>query len=296
MAFRLTERHALLGVALVLVPYAVGCSPDARGYLDPIAEGDRSVYMVNSKTGAGTAGFVDKATLVGNTTSTITRTGANTDAKFNTNDVHDIAGLVDQGGNYAKGGTAYAFNTPVPDADGDGVNDDSFLLFTGNNPNSAQSTEYTMSYKGMRTPTTFLEPLSQNDRSATYTGSGQVRGAIGPLYINHQGTLALTADFGSRDNDAIKGSVTTPGGTGYDKVTFTGHLTKDLNDFVIGNVTLRQGETGVSAAGTGTGVGSFVGAKAGGVMGVFANNTTLLDGTTQVNIMGQFHGTTNDTK
>jgi hypothetical protein len=296
MAFRLTERYALLGVALVLVPYAVGCAPAAKGYLDPIGEGERSVYMVNSKTGAGTAGFVDPASKVGRTTSTIIRSGGLTSARFNTNDVHDVNALVDQGGNYSKNATAYAFTTPVPDADGDGVNDDSFLLFTGNNPNSAQSTEYTMSYKGSRTPTTFLEPLSQNGHKATYTGSGQVRGAIGPLYINHQGTLALSAEFGNEDVDAIKGAITTPGGTGYDKVTFTGELTKDLNDFVIGNVVLRQGETAVTKENTGEGLGSFVGDKAGGVMGVFANGTTLIDGTTQVNIMGQFHGTTNDNK
>ncbi len=299
-------RHKLIGAASsVLAIVAAGCASPPGELLDAIPASNARTAYLTVKHDGGEGMLSDATQKVGGAASTIGRTPTSLDYKIQSDDVHDITGMVSATGEaYGKfdldwpGGafmSGFAQITPIADADGDGVKDDSFLMMTRFTPEHGRDTEFTAAYQGNWTPTTALEPLRANSHKATYLGTGEVRAAVGDRGFVYRGDSTLVADFGAQGT-GISGMITTPGAEGFDNVGFAGRFTRDLSDFVIGDVQLKKGSTAVTGLSIGGGSGSFVGAKAGGVMGAFSARTSMTDGGALVNVLGTFHGTTQDNK
>ncbi len=281
-----------------------GGTPAPRIYAIPFEDTNaRSAYIVTNNDAEEYGGIEYRKTKLGQAASTITRDGGSPYERLSydpgTTEIHPVEADGDGVGPYLIADSpGVVWLTKIPDADGDGVNDDSFLVLIDHTPdrNKEWNTEFSAAYVGQRTPTSFLDPLASNDHKATYKGTAFVLGAIGSDSFDHSGELSMTASFGNTGTDAIKGKISnfTVPPADFDNLTFTGQLTNSLNDFGIKNIMLNQGDTAITKPGESAGIGSFVGSKAGGTMGAFSSSQTLLDGTTPVNTIGHFHGTTTD--
>jgi len=302
MKFHVEKRHILIGLGAVLAPLAGGCGPAA--ILDLSDTDSRAVFMVNEAPAGQNGGFDDEAVETGVASATISANGT-ADIKYDTDKVHDMTGLVDQGGGLYTGPTGYAQVMPIADVDQDGTQDDTFLVFTQNNPQSNQRTEYTYAYHGTRAPTDFIDTLRSNDHKAQYTGGGSFRGAIGNDFIDMHGNLTMDVEFGGKTGD-IQGRIdnlTNYGATPpvpIDDLTFAGAL-NDVNstaDFAITDVALNHAGAPLTTADGGIGAGSFFGPRAGGTIGVFtysgALDAAVVPAKPRVNLMGAFHGSTTD--
>lgn len=302
MKFHVEKRHVLIGLGAVLAPLAAGCGPAA--ILDLSNTDSRAAFMVNEAPAGHNGGFDDPAVETGVASATITTTGT-ANVKYDTDKIHDISGLVDQGGGLYTGPNGFAQVMAIADVDKDGTPDDTFLVFTQNNPVNNQRTEYTMAYHGTRAPSAFIDTLRSNDHKAKYTGAGAIRGAIGNSFLDMSGALTMDVEFGGKQGD-IKGRIDTllqngaPVPIAFDALTFGGALNDvtGTSDFALKNVALSNGGTQITTTGDSTGVGSFFGPRAGGAIGVFTyagNIDAATDPTTpQVNLLGSFHGSTTD--
>ena len=300
------ERYALGGVAVLLMPALAGCPATRASFLGDTDA--RSAFMVNEAAAGNNAGFADSVVAQGKAATSIAKDGSTLSYFITSDEVHDMTDLVDQGGEFYTSPTGYAVVTDIPDVDNDGTPDDTFLVFTGNNPQSQERTEYTMAYHGTRTDTAVVDELRDNGRSATYTGTGNVRGAVGSDEVDLTGDLTMTAHFDRKD-DIVQGRIDNLIGlapaVAFDEVDFDGGTfsgsTGDARpaDFDITGVRLSNGGSDITTVdGSTSGTGSYFGPRAGGTIGVFSYSGRINSGVDpaqpEVHLLGSFHGSTTD--
>jgi hypothetical protein len=290
MRLRVNKRHVLLATAVALAPFAAGCGPDVMQFAAD--KNGRAAYIVNNDP-AGNGDFRDAVTASGVTSVMATANGATFSYAPESSDLAALSNL------------QQVSPTRYQNANGDfaevnqvlaGIVPDAFLVFTQNNPADTHTTQYTYGYSGTRAPQTFVDTLTNNKHKATYTGGSDFRGAIGNQYMMMSGTLTMDVEFGDGKNE-VQGSIGTLVGTPpvpMDQVKFEGSLSHTNSDFEITSVEMLNGTTVINATGNSGGVGSFFGDRAQGTIGVFHVDGMMADGTTRVNALGQFHGSTTD--
>jgi hypothetical protein len=302
------EKLALAAIAVAMVPLAIGCSPPGAasafvppGTLATAIPGDQSAFNARTSYYVVPAGN-DKAVAspVGTARAnvTVTRNAGGlgfVDYKINSNDIHDmtgLSGLTNSFGNVS--GTAQV--TELPDLDGNGVQD-TFLMTTHNNPPGTGRTERSAAYGGPLTPQSQIETMRIGSQKATYTGVGGITGTVAGVSVSQNGSMSVDADFAEA---TVKGTINLganaiPTGHAYDKVTFSGQFTTQVNEFVINSATMMNGSSAITDS-TGSGSGGFFGAKGQGMIGTFAKTSTLGNTSDQANILGHFYGSADSLK
>lgn len=290
-----------LAALAVSLPVIQNCGPkpgsdDFKG---------RGAYLVHQDPGTATADFKDQVTGQGTMTADISRDGGTLTVRTPEGTIHDLVEVPGAGEGYYSGDGMYAFVTDIPDVDKDGTPDDTFLVFTGNNPQSPQTTEYSVAYQGTAATGETITRMKTSAHTATYTGSGtaSLSGAIGNDYINKTGDTQVTVNFGTGAVTARLDDFVNTGGplaNDFAAVTLSGELDAsagDSPDIIFSNIKLLDG-TGHEVADFGEGgsaIATLFGPNAGGVIGALSGASVLTtDGTKRVNILGTFHGSTTD--
>ena len=287
-----------LGAVLATLPIIENCGPK------PAEFAGRGAYMINKDPGTATADFKDPADKRGEMLANIERTPTSLTVKTEDGTIHDLENVPSGGPGYYSGDGMYAFVTEVPDVDEDGTPDDTFLVFTGNNPNGPQNTEYSVAYQGTAASAETIARLKgYGGHSATYTGKGtsSFSGAIGNDYINKTGNTAVTVNFG---DGLVDGELSNMAGgpalvQNFDTITFIGSLdsaTENSPDINLTNVVLLNGSTVVANLSPNSGgFATLFGPNAGGIIGALSGAGALAsDGTVNVNLLGTFWGSTTD--
>jgi hypothetical protein len=193
--------------------------------------------------------------------------------------------------------------------------DDTFLSYHEQNTSgtpqlSPQVTQLARGYSGTRSDASVVAGLrSQENHSATYSGTGSAYIGQGDYAYFVDGGLQMTAQFGGADV-GLSGQImqtdpvdlqTNPNGV--NRVSFKGEFIDDSPDYKIGAIKLNA--TGaastdnpdgqIATISNGGGVGSFFGSHAQGTMGAFAGSGETTDaGKSPVRIIGSFQGKTGD--
>lgn len=287
-----------LGVVLATLPIIQNCGPKPGEFAG------RGAFIINKDPGTATADFKDPADDRGVMLANIERTATSLTVKTEDGTIHDLVNVPSGGPGYYSGDGMYAFVTDVPDVDMDGTTDDTFLVFTGNNPNGPQKTEYSVSYQGTAASAETIARLKgYGGHSATYTGKGtsSFSGAIGNDYINKTGNTAVTVNFG---DGSVNGELSNLGGGApmvheFDTITFIGSLdtaSADSPDINLTNVVLLDGSTVIANLSPNSGgFATLFGPNAGGIIGALSGAGALsADGTVNVNLLGTFWGSTTD--
>ena len=287
-----------LGAVLVSLPIIENCGPKPSDFAG------RGAYLINKDPGTATADFKDPAESRGQMLVNIERTPTTLTVKTSDGTIHDLENVPSGGAGYYSGDGMYAFVRDVPDVDMDGTPDDTFLVFTGNNPNGPQNTEYSVSYQGTAASAETIARLQGFDNhSATYTGinTSSFSGAIGDDSINKTGNTEVTVNFkdGSVSGELSNMASIAPIAHEFDTITFFGKLDEEgINspDINLTDVVLSNGPNVVAnlSANSG-GFATLFGPNAGGIIGALSGAGVLVaDDKVNVNLLGTFWGSTTD--
>ena len=188
----------------------------------------------------------------------------------------------------------------IGDVDKDGTSDDAFMMFSHNKP----GTEFSLSYGGTRSSVAEIEAIKAKGagHQATYKGTGEFYTAIGPNTYRHMGDLEMTAKFGGA-TAGIDGSISNlkqtdgvpvPAPVQFDELAFKGELDESVSpDYQTSDFVHRNNGKDVTTM-TSQGAGSFFGANAGGTIGVFSGRGKIINGGSDVNLLGGYYGHTSD--